>query len=381
MCDYRTMTTEGDWADLGERLRQVSSRGARGGPRPPASGLSQEDLARLVDLDRTMIAKIEAGSRKINALELTALCRALGVPLSHLLEPTPAPVSRRASPAVEPATTATARHAQRVEATLLSWLRDVRQLVALGLLTTGSRVPPVGPVTSAPDARAAALAVRRHLEQGSDPIPSMSALCERLGQHVLVTHLPGDGASLVDDGLAVAVISGTDDPGRRRATAAHELGHLIVGDEYSTDLGVHASRVDRESVVDAFAAELLLPTEVLRAAAGSGRLARAQLVELAARFRTSWTLALRQADHAGVLESGALPALRRSTPTRAEIMDALGWAPQPDLESVRVPPGYARAVLQARHRGLVTTSRAVELMHGQLQSSDFPALDEEETEP
>jgi len=38
-----------------------------------------------------------------------------------------------------------------------------------------------------------------------------------------------------------------------------------VGDEYSSDLGVHASRDIREAVIDAFAAELLLPTQVLAA--------------------------------------------------------------------------------------------------------------------
>jgi hypothetical protein len=28
-------------------------------------------------------------------------------------------------------------------------------------------------------------------------------------------------------------------------------------------------------------------------------------------------------------------------------MEALGWAPQPDLASIRVPPSYAQAVIEA----------------------------------
>ncbi|MEU7616087.1 ImmA/IrrE family metallo-endopeptidase [Micromonospora rifamycinica] len=44
------------------------------------------------------------------------------------------------------------------------------------------------------------------------------------------------------------MVSTQGDPGRRRATAAHELGHLIIGDEYSTDLGVSTSRAAREAV-------------------------------------------------------------------------------------------------------------------------------------
>jgi hypothetical protein len=84
--------------------------------------------------------------------------------------------------------------------------------------------------------------------------------CERMGLFVAVVDLPGEGASILDGDLAAAVVSRLGDPGRRRATAAHELGHVLLGDEYSSDLGVHASRASREAVIDAFAAELLLPT-------------------------------------------------------------------------------------------------------------------------
>jgi hypothetical protein len=62
-------------------------------------------------------------------------------------------------------------------------------------------------------------------------------------------------------------------------------------------------------------------------------------------------------------------------------MEALGWAPQPDLESVRVPPGYAHAVIQALRRGAITASRAVELMHGQLSLADLPAEGDTDAAP
>src|ERR1700722_3781455 len=52
--------------------------------------------------------------------------------------------------------------------------------------------------------------------------------------------------------------------------------------------------------------------------------------------------------------------------------EAVRWAPQPDLESIRVPPGYAHAVVEAWRQGLVTRVRAVELMHGQVSEADLP---------
>jgi Zn-dependent peptidase ImmA (M78 family) len=209
----------------------------------------------------------------------------------------------------------------------------------------------------------------------------MVELCERAGQFVLVTELPGDGASLIDGELAAAVVSLRGDPGRRRATAAHELGHLILGDEYSSDLGVHASRAEREAQVDAFAAELLLPTQAFAVDHGANTSSREWLIKLAARYRTSWSLALRQAEHAGVLDARDRRRWSQSSPTRAEFLEAVGWVPQPDLDSIRVPPSFADAVMGAWRDGLVTNSRTVELLHGQIDSADLPSRDDPDVAP
>jgi hypothetical protein len=206
------------------------------------------------------------------------------------------------------------------------------------------------------------------------------ALCEKAGQFVLVTNLRGDGASAVDGELAAAVVSAHGDPGRRRATAAHELGHLVLGDEYSSDLGVHASRAEREAVIDAFAAELLLPIAVFKEDIGSDQpMTRDRLIHVAARYRISWSLTLRQAELAG-----GQPTVGRwaqSNPTRAEFLDAVGWTPQPDLETIRVPPTYARAVLRACREGFITRQRTVELLYGEIQESDLPVDLESDVTP
>ena len=227
-------------------------------------------------------------------------------------------------------------------------------------------------------ARELALWVRRQLGMGLEAIDSLIEMCERAGQYVLVTDVRGEGASVVDGNVAVAVVSLEGDHDRRRATVAHELGRLVTGDDYSSDLGVHASRADREALLDAFAAELLLPSQVLNEERGAAEMiSRVELIGLAARYRTSWSLALRQAAHAGVLSPQARRDLGHSEPTGSEIMDAVGWAPQPDLEAIRVPPRFAHAVMEAWRRGLATATRAVELMHGQITEADLPATSEE----
>jgi transcriptional regulator with XRE-family HTH domain/Zn-dependent peptidase ImmA (M78 family) len=341
--------------------------------------MSQDDLARAIGLDRTMIAKVESGARRVDALELAKLSSALGVPLGHFLSERPAVLSRRVQ-LVDDTDSDTARRSYRLEAKLSAWVRDIRQLTQAGVLELPTLLTYDGVVTDADGARRAARWTRDRLALGSGPIESLMRVCEAAGQLVLVTDLPGEGASLREDDIAAAVVSREPDPGRRRATAAHELGHLVLGDEYSSDLGVSASRADREIAIDAYAAELLLPSEVVSDAAASGDL-RSVLTVLAARYRASWSLVVRQAAYAGVLDQAWVSRWTPAKPTRAELLEAVGWAPQPDLEAVRVPPRYADAVMEAWRRGVVTAARAVELMHGQITLDDLPHREETDLEP
>jgi len=366
------MSEDDEWRAIGERLRRTRL----------IAGMSQAELGKHVGQDRTMVAKIEAGTRRIGALELTQISGALDVPIGYLLEPLPSVLSRRGSVVDEDFDSEIAQESGRLEIVLTTWLGDLRQLVDLGALRPQPLLVSKRPVDSEESARAAALWVREVLECRLDPIDSLVELCERAGQFVLVTEVPGEGASVIDEEIAAAVVSLSGDPGRRRATAAHEFGHLVVGDEYSNDLGVHASRADREEVIDAFAAELLLPSQVLTSiGVGASGISRSQLVRAAARYRVSWSLALRQAAHAGVLDLDSQRAMARIRPTRSEFLDALGWAPQPDLESIRVPPNYAHAVMEALQWGAITPSRAVELMRGQISLADLPPDDEADDEP
>ncbi|WFE64672.1 XRE family transcriptional regulator [Micromonospora sp. WMMD714] len=361
-----------DWRRIGEQVRLARL----------SMGVSQQELADGVGLDRTMLAKIEAGTRRLDGVELARLARMLKVSMEYLIEPRPAVLSHRTALLTEETDTAAARSSERLEIALVQWLHDVQQLVDLGVLRSGPPLRYPGTVASEADGRAAARWLRQETGLGTAPIDSIVNLCERSGQWVLVTDLPGDGASLVEGDLAVAVVSTQGEPGRRRATAAHELGHLIIGDEYSTDLGVSTSRAAREAVIDAFAAELLLPVDALAGArTDDGPPTRDQLIKYAADYRTSWLLALRQAEQAEVIDGTTRRAWSHLRPTRAEFLEALGWTPQPDLAAVRVSPSYAHAVFAAWRTNRITRARAIELMYGELTDEDLPAQEDGELAP
>ncbi|KXK58348.1 DNA-binding protein [Micromonospora rosaria] len=360
-----------DWPLVGEQVRRARL----------SLGISQQDLAVVVGLDRTMLAKVEAGSRRVDGLELARLSKALKVSMEYLIHPPPAVVSRRTAPLTEETDTHVARSSERLEIAMVEWLRHVEQLRDVGVLRARPLLRYPHPVASEDDARQAARWLRQRFGLGAEPIDSIMDVCERAGQWVLVTDLPGDGASLVEGDIAVAVVSTTGDPGRRRATAAHELGHLIVGDEYSADLGVSTSRAEREAVIDAFAAELLLPVQAFALTGDRATVSREKLVGYAARYRTSWLLALRQAEQAGMIDPATRRTWSQARPTHAEFMEALSWTPQPDLTSVRVPPAYAQAVMEALRNRRITRARAVELMHDQIVEADLPQDDDSEIAP
>lgn len=353
------------WESIGERVRDSRA----------SAGLSQQDLADQVGLERSMISKLEKGVRRIDAMELTAIARTLDYPVTHFLVPMPEVISRRSTIIEEGETgySEAARSTYRTEARLSEWLRDVLQLVDLGKLTPRSpaRYPDNG--LNMDGARAAAQWLRAHLDLGAGPIESMAEVCELAGQFVAVIPLPSDGASLIDGDIAVAVVGQQQEPGRRRSTAAHELGHMVLGDEYSNDLGVHASREDRERVIEAFAAEFLLPKRALREVlmASEEESRRHALVTLAARYRVSWSLAVSQLRQHGSLNSGELHRLRVCVPTDVEFREAVGWKPQPDLASVRVPPGFSSAVVAAVREHAITPRRGVEMMRGQITLQDL----------
>ncbi len=326
-----------------------------------------------------MVAKVEAGRRRVDAIELTRFAASLDVSLAHFLDDRPMVMSRRSATLGEEINTTSDKDLLRVESALFAWWRDVNQLIDEGCLRMREPLIYGGAVRDSHQSRVVAKWVREKLCIGLDPIETLMSVCEQAGQYVLVTDIPGDGASLVEGGVAVAVIASSPDPGRRRATAAHELGHLVLGDEYSTEMGVASSRQERESIVDAFAAELLLPSEVLRSLEGGDL--RKDLIRLAATYRTSWALAIRQAKHAEVISLSDARSLKSSNPTRAEFREAIGWVPQPDLGQVLVPPSYADAVMEALRSAKLTPGRAAELMHGEVGLDDLLVVVESELEP
>jgi len=359
VCENCTVTAAEAWAEVGERVREARE----------AAGLAQGQLAAAVGMARTALVRVESGQRQLNAMELFRLSDRLGVPLTHFISRPPAAmVSRRVALTDEP--TSADRTRFRLEVELETQARDTQWLVTNGLLS-----PPPFLVSDIRDASGLAQHARRILDQPSGALGPMAEVGERLGVYLTVVDVDADGASIMLDNYSAAVTGTAPDPGRRRWTAAHEIGHHLLQDEYTAEVGgVSASRDEREQLVDSFAGELLLPAQDLATAlcdTPEDEL-RARLIAVAADYRISWSAAVVRARQCGLITAELAQRLRADTPMRGDFLAVVGQEPQPDLELGARGPEWRRAVLSAHRNGLITAARVVELLGGGLTIDDVP---------
>jgi transcriptional regulator with XRE-family HTH domain len=365
MCENRSMPQQLEWTQVGSRIRAARTLCRR----------SQDDIAAQLGVDRTAVMRMEAGSRKVSALELSRLAELFEVPLSYFLTTPPAAVVSRRGPAPDDPDAA-ARAVWRLDIDLDAHSRDATWLAQEGLLPTPA-VPdwPREDMSDLQSARVFAQRVRSSMSAVSGPLGPLADVCAHWGLYVLAVDRDADGASMqLDDapGFGAAVIGSQLDPGRRRFTAAHELGHHLLKDPYSSDVGVSASRDERERLINGFAQELLLPGADLRAAlAEVDETERwATMVRLAADYQVSWSMIVRAAQSYRLISSSESSALAARRPVHGDFLAVLGRAPAPDLALGTTASSWKQAVLTAYRRALITAPRALELLHGAADSVD-----------
>jgi Zn-dependent peptidase ImmA (M78 family)/transcriptional regulator with XRE-family HTH domain len=355
------MDAEWTWSDVGARVAEART----------ARGLSQEQLAERTGIERFALAKVETGRRQLNSLELAALGTELRRPLSWFVTPPePAVASRRAEPGQ--------RNDKISEHTLDDCLRDLRTLVDSGVIRTIGPRSPVAPFNAEDTVAVNKTAIEARRLVGADARQALVGLADILENAGLYTwSLPlgpqgVDGGYIALDGLGVALINSTQDPGRRRSTLAHEFGHHILADAYSSDWGADTS--EHERAINAFAAAFLFPPgtkdRCLQLRREQNKL-RTAVVILAAEYRVSWSTALRQLRGYEAITEDEWRSLNRSSPMRADYMEA-GTRVVEELTERHVPTGIRAAAVRAYRTHKISATRALEIIGDeQLRKEDL----------
>jgi Zn-dependent peptidase ImmA (M78 family)/transcriptional regulator with XRE-family HTH domain len=331
--------------------------------------MTQAQLGRAVGLDRTAIAKLEAGIRRVSATELVAVATALDRPIDwFVVESPPSVVSRRSDAAV-------AGRSRVLDLKIDRLARDIAFLIQQGVLADASQRPALDLPSDVAGAEALAAQARGLMAIPNGPLCDLQRACERIGLLAFsldVGETAGDAAYVEVSNMGVALINGSIDPGRRRFNLAHELGHHLFGDAYAPEVSVVGSG-EVERLINAFAVHLILPrdavTELWQATYEQDR--RLAAVAISVRFRASWTATCRQLRNLDLIDAPEREQFVASPPTGADFV-ALGERWEAELEAPSIPPEYGKRVLAAYRDGRLSAARTIELLWGTVTIEDLP---------
>lgn len=249
--------------------------------------MSLDDLADATGaiVSKQMLSRYERGLSNPTPRVVAALAKALGVPVSKLLESPKVvvkPVAYRKHASLKKGDEHRITSLLKTELELRVRLQEVNGFPApkLPILDIGAG--------SLEDSESAAKRIRKEWGLGEAPIMSLVDEMESRLVHVIEVDAPStfDGLSLVaydDQGVPIAVaaairkgVSGD----RQRLSLAHELGHILL--RLSDDM-------DEEKAAYRFASALLAPAEALKREVGEKRSAvdLKELAILKQRYRMS----------------------------------------------------------------------------------------------
>lgn len=350
---------------MGSRIGQARAR----------AGQSQAELATQASMDRSALAKVENGSRRVSALELARLAEALGERIEWFVaEPPPAIVSRRnlaepgtASPSIDRAVERIAQHVEFVQ----------KHDQAFGFTA-----PMINRPTNAEQAEQAASHARGLLDvDGHLPLHGISDHAAKLGLLVFSLDLGPDAAdasSIMLERGSVAVINGNLHVGRRRLAAAHELGHCLFADEYTVDWKVDTRNNDPwEARLDRFARALLLPRSGLQHAweqcRQEGNSLRTIAIKIASHFRVDMTTLAQRTRETDLLGEHDAAHVRTIRTTRADIVE-LDLVTSDELAAPALARAYELSILRLYRAETISAARAVELLLDSWDESELPEL-------
>ena len=336
------------------------------------AGLTQGACAARAAIERTALAKIETGARRVGAVELARLADALDVRIEWFFEDAPpSVVSRRNAAEAGAPSPVIDRSVERLA-------REVEFLQRIG---SDLDLPP-SPELSAPrgvdEAEAAAREARRMLgyDKG-EPAVGLADRAADLGLLVFSLELgddAADGASILLSRGGVAVVNGSRPLGRRRLTLAHELGHFLFADEFSTDWSVAEDPASkREARIDRFARAVLLPEPALHAAWQRDEDTRTRAVLVASEYRVDMSTLSRRLTELGVASSEEATVVRSTRTRRSDIIEHALLVPQ-DLAPPKFPDAYVKAVLNAYRSEEISAARAIGMLPETWAEDDLPDL-------
>ena len=311
------------------------------------------------------IGKYERGEMLPSSGVLIALCRALGVSLSYLMDTQGIELA-----GVDFRTKAntTGRDRAQVETEVIEWVErylQVEQILELDSAQWESPFERPRRLKAVQEAEGLADDVRKAWQLGRDPIPNMTELLEEKGLKVLTVTLPPrvSGFTCIvkradgKPGLPVVVVNDQHSLERRRLTLAHELAHRIID-------ASNLAKQDEERAATIFGGAFLMPSDHLMREIGNQRHAVGykELIDLKRLYRVSGAALLVRLRDLGIISESTLVYALQGV--------ARGWRTD-EPEELEQPQErgqreralrFERLCYRALAEGLISLIKAAELL-------------------
>ncbi|HKR49166.1 MAG TPA: XRE family transcriptional regulator [Pseudonocardiaceae bacterium] len=356
-----------DARTMGERIAEARGR----------ASMTQAELASAVGLDRSALAKIEIGVRRVTALELSRIAEAVDERIEWFVyDAPPAVVSHRnlrdpgaPSPEIDRVIERTARNVE--------FLQEHDRMFAPQVIQ-GLRRP-----SSLEEAEARASEVRQALGLNqTQPIVNASSVGNKVGLLAFSFDLGpqgADAASILLEHGAIVLINGHLHNGRRRMALAHEWGHCLFADAYTVDWRVAENDDSREweACLDRFARALLLPAEGVaeswrEATEDEGSLRTASVL-LGSKFRVDMSTLARRLIELGHIDRSGGVEVRSVRTTKADFVE-FNLLNHDELKPPELPKQYEESVLRLFRQEIVSPACATDLLFDTWSEDDLPVL-------
>jgi Zn-dependent peptidase ImmA (M78 family)/transcriptional regulator with XRE-family HTH domain len=285
-----------------------------------ASGQSRRVFAQDIGLDDSKLSKSLSGARRFSSLDLARIAQQFNVTVDWLVtgeEPEVAVAARTTSGDARTALEAAKRYGtMREDLAAFGWEQPWQPLD--GEIPRGTYAEQ--------GATLAAAALERVATAGlSVDDASLPTVVEKaFGTDVAVVALDEgfDGLATSAATVKLVVLGTSQVPARQRFTLAHELGHLLAGD----DQGVHLDKdvYDRAQAKDpseqranAFASAFLMPASVLRDAVGKTGLSEDGFAALACDLQVSPSALAFRLQQLRLIDAGTCTRFRKISAARA----------------------------------------------------------------
>lgn len=338
--------------------------------------LTQAEVAAASNLERSALAKIESGTRRVSALELARLAQALHARIEWFVDDVPqALISRRSTQ--EPGTPS-----PRIDALIERLARNVEFLATHDAGMRLAEIQHPKCPESITDTEALAEAARDLMGIGQvEPLINLAEQVVGLGLLAFCVDLgpdTADAATILLRHGAVAAVNGALRTGRRRLALAHELAHYLVADQFSVDWRVaeYQDTDRRENLFDRFARAVLLPQQGIRRswpAMNSRDGLRMSAVRLASQYRVDMATLARRLVELELISADQFNSVRTVRTTQADIVD-LNLVVADELNAPNLPRPYVQAVMRLYRKEVVSADRALDLLLGTWTESDLPEL-------